>query len=221
MATTDSNGIVFLEETDPISPFHTTINTLQQGTSDAIGSFGSGSEGSFVIHYVADTTARSALATTYGPTASKPLYVHRGNAATGLELEVTENGTTWYTHAIALGSGPVVAQFSPGKINTGVTLTTLSIPSLPVATTCVIRVNGQGGFDTVDRQCGFDITTSAGTLTQPAGTVVHAPNGKWTTLYAGGTLTLSANTSATVTIKSNADGQSYYRGMAVVERYRS
>lgn len=36
MATTDSNGIVFLEETDPISPFHTTINTLQQGTSDAI-----------------------------------------------------------------------------------------------------------------------------------------------------------------------------------------
>jgi len=36
MATTDSNGIVFLEETDPISPFHTTINTLQQATSDVV-----------------------------------------------------------------------------------------------------------------------------------------------------------------------------------------
>lgn len=36
MSTTDSNGIVFLEESDPISPFHTLMNTLQQGTSDAI-----------------------------------------------------------------------------------------------------------------------------------------------------------------------------------------
>lgn len=41
MATTDANGIVFLEETDPIAPFQTTINTLQQGTSDAIGGLGS------------------------------------------------------------------------------------------------------------------------------------------------------------------------------------
>jgi len=39
MATTDGNGIVFLEETDPISPFHTMINTLQQGTSDALQAF--------------------------------------------------------------------------------------------------------------------------------------------------------------------------------------
>lgn len=38
MTTTDGNGIVFLEETDSISPFHTLINGLQQGTSDAIGS---------------------------------------------------------------------------------------------------------------------------------------------------------------------------------------
>jgi hypothetical protein len=36
MTTTDSNGIVFLEDTDPISPFHTLMNVLQQGTSDAI-----------------------------------------------------------------------------------------------------------------------------------------------------------------------------------------
>lgn len=36
MTTTNANGIVFLEETDPISPFHTLMNTLQQGTSDAL-----------------------------------------------------------------------------------------------------------------------------------------------------------------------------------------
>lgn len=36
MTTTDANGIVFLEETDPISPFHTLINVLQTATSQAI-----------------------------------------------------------------------------------------------------------------------------------------------------------------------------------------
>ena len=40
MTTTDSNGIVFLEATDNISPFHTTINLLQQGTSDAFDGVG-------------------------------------------------------------------------------------------------------------------------------------------------------------------------------------
>lgn len=36
MTTTDANGIVFLEETDAVSPLHTLINGLQQGTSEAI-----------------------------------------------------------------------------------------------------------------------------------------------------------------------------------------
>lgn len=36
MTTTDGNGIIFLEETDLISPFHATINTLQSGTTTAI-----------------------------------------------------------------------------------------------------------------------------------------------------------------------------------------
>lgn len=39
MTTSDANGIIFLEETDPIAPFHTLMNTLQQGTSDAITAF--------------------------------------------------------------------------------------------------------------------------------------------------------------------------------------
>lgn len=37
MTTTDSRGIVYLEDTDLISPLHTTLNTLQSGTSAAIG----------------------------------------------------------------------------------------------------------------------------------------------------------------------------------------
>lgn len=95
MATTDSNGIVFLEETDPISPFHTTINTLQQGTSDAITGIKDGSNDILVVHQVADISERSSLATAYGPTASKPLYVDRQDAPAGQELERTEDGSTW------------------------------------------------------------------------------------------------------------------------------
>lgn len=34
--TPDANGILYLEETDPITPFQTTINTLQAATSEAI-----------------------------------------------------------------------------------------------------------------------------------------------------------------------------------------
>jgi len=40
MTTTNSSGIVFLEETDPISPFHTLINLLQTGTSNALNNLG-------------------------------------------------------------------------------------------------------------------------------------------------------------------------------------
>lgn len=36
MTTTDGNGIVFLEEDDNISPFHTLINGLQQATSNVV-----------------------------------------------------------------------------------------------------------------------------------------------------------------------------------------
>lgn len=95
MATTDSNGIVFLEETDPISPFHTTMNVLQQGTSDALSGIRDGSNDILVVHQVADTSERSSLAAAYGPTASKPLYVDRQDAPAGQKLERTEDGSTW------------------------------------------------------------------------------------------------------------------------------
>lgn len=37
MGTTDSNGVYFYEETDPVSPLHTLLNVGQQSISDAIG----------------------------------------------------------------------------------------------------------------------------------------------------------------------------------------
>jgi hypothetical protein len=50
-----------------------------------------------VIHEVANTTERDALAAAFGPSATRPLYVHRGDAPTGGSLEVTTDGTTWRT----------------------------------------------------------------------------------------------------------------------------
>lgn len=52
------------------------------------------------IVYVANATARAQLVTDlttagHGPSTSNPLYVHRGDAASGRELEVTTDGTTW------------------------------------------------------------------------------------------------------------------------------
>jgi hypothetical protein len=97
MATTDSNGIVFLEETDPISPFHTTMNVLQQGTSDALTGLKDGSDEIIVIHRVANTTERATLAASYSPTSAKPLFVWRADATGGRELEYTNDGTNWFS----------------------------------------------------------------------------------------------------------------------------
>lgn len=48
------------------------------------------------IMYVANTTARATAATALSPSASDPLYVHRGDAPAGAQLEVTTDGTNFY-----------------------------------------------------------------------------------------------------------------------------
>lgn len=84
MTTTDGNGIIFLEETDPISPFHTLMNTLQQGTSDSLQAARRGPL------YAADNTARTALYTQYGASPSAPLWVNVAGV-----IQYTVDGTNW------------------------------------------------------------------------------------------------------------------------------
>lgn len=91
MSTTDSNGIVFLEETDIISPFHTMMNTLQSGTSGALKAARRGPL------YAENTAARDAKLTEYGSSASNPLWVDVNG-----ELQ-RHNGTSW-----AVVNGPQV-----------------------------------------------------------------------------------------------------------------
>jgi len=88
MTTTDANGIVYLQDTDDISPFHTLINVLQAGTSNALNA-------RIRIARVANVTERNALATTLGASPTNPIYTHRIDALAGYELERTINGSTW------------------------------------------------------------------------------------------------------------------------------
>lgn len=69
MTTTDSQGVVYLEDTDLISPFHTTINTLQSGTSAAIKVARRGPL------FAPDLTARNAYLTEFGSSSTNPLWV--------------------------------------------------------------------------------------------------------------------------------------------------
>lgn len=52
-----------------------------------------------IIVPVPNITARDALAAALSPTPVEPLYVDRANAAPGLALEVTRDGSTWETIA--------------------------------------------------------------------------------------------------------------------------
>lgn len=92
MATTDSNGLPIYQTTDPVAPLQTVLNGITTGVSAAL-------DARTPIYPVANTTARSALVASLGwtPSATRPLYVHRADASTGLELERTTDGTTWLT----------------------------------------------------------------------------------------------------------------------------
>ncbi len=86
MTTTDSNGIVFLEDTDTISPLHTLMNTLQQGTSDVIKETRHGPL------YAANNTERDMYYATYGASSTEPLWVDVAGV-----LYRTIDGTNWVT----------------------------------------------------------------------------------------------------------------------------
>lgn len=94
MATTDSNGILFYEVTDALSPLQVLLNAGQQSVSDALGATAR-------IFPVANVAARTALAASSSPSPATPLFVFRADAPSGSQLEYTTDGTTWVT----LGAG--------------------------------------------------------------------------------------------------------------------
>lgn len=62
------------------------------------------------IVYVANTTDRAQriaalTAAGFGPSATRPIYVHRGDAPAGKELEYSTNGTTWASVSAPIAVG--------------------------------------------------------------------------------------------------------------------
>lgn len=100
MPVPDHNGLAMLQTTDLMEPYEGAINLVTASVSNKFDEIDPG-----LIHVVADIPARTALAGTFTPTPAKPLYVHRQNAGTGLELEVTTDGTNWRT----------IRPFGPGQ----------------------------------------------------------------------------------------------------------
>ena len=94
MATIDSNGVLFYQDTDSFTP-PASLNLAQANLSSLIGN-------NTRFRRVANTTARTALVSSIGLaniTPDNPLLVWRADAAAGLQLESTTNGSTWRTIA--------------------------------------------------------------------------------------------------------------------------
>ena len=90
MATIDSNGVLFYQDSDNFTP-PASLNLAQSNLSSLLGE-------SPRFKKVANTTARTALVSSIGLaniTPANPLLVWRANAAAGSQLEYTTNGTTW------------------------------------------------------------------------------------------------------------------------------
>ena len=92
MATIDSNGVLFYQDTDSFTP-PASLNLAQSNLSDLLAA-------GVRFKRVANTTARSALVTSIGlanVTTANPLHVWRADATAGKQYEYTTNGTTWHT----------------------------------------------------------------------------------------------------------------------------
>ena len=93
MATIDSNGVLFYQDSDNFTP-PASLNLAQSNLSSLIGN-------NTRFRRVANITARNALVASIGTaniTPDNPLLVWRADAAAGLQLEYSTNGTTWHTY---------------------------------------------------------------------------------------------------------------------------
>lgn len=99
MTTTDANGIVFYQASDPVSPLHTLLNGGQQSVSDAITTINTKS----LITPVANAAARTAavnarIAAGQPVTTAAPLYVTKADELERKRLQVSYDGTNWHPY---------------------------------------------------------------------------------------------------------------------------
>lgn len=121
---------------------------------------------------VANATARAALITNLAsagitPSTSNPVYTFRADAAAGLQLEVTTDGTTWRTITASSSPAPtMVVRNSAGTV--------LPAGTAPVIQSFVVQDTSDGsGMITVTFPQAFTVapivtaTTASGTAVAP------------------------------------------------------
>ena len=84
----DHNGVMYVEDTDDISPLNALLNALQQSVSDSL-------DAGVRIWFANTTAERDALASTMNPSPANPLVVWRRPASRDRYIEYTMDGTTW------------------------------------------------------------------------------------------------------------------------------
>lgn len=186
MGTTDANGIYMYSDTDPLVPFASLLNTGQASVSAKFESIDAGT-----IHYVANTTERAALADTFLPSPTKPLFVYRANAAPSARVEYSTGGGTWET----VGNYPAaeaVTGTSGAVAITSTSFAPINSPTLSVTLPAPALVRWEAGFwlaksnPSADVRCGIGIigaTTNAPQLPTWGSVAIHGTATTGTTQY--------------------------------------
>ena len=93
MATIGPNGVLIYQDTDNYTPIHTALNLAQSNLSALLGASTQIVKASSISDRNAKATARGSISKT------SPFVVWRADAADGLQLEYTTDGTAWRTIA--------------------------------------------------------------------------------------------------------------------------
>lgn len=93
MATIDPNGVLIYQDTDNYTPIQTALNLAQSNLSSILGANAQIVKVSSVGNRNAEAAARGSVSK------ANPFVAWRADAADGLQLEYTTNGSTWRTIA--------------------------------------------------------------------------------------------------------------------------
>jgi hypothetical protein len=175
---------------------------------------------------VADTVAH--LNTFIAAVAATDLIFRPAGMARALDTALFYYFTTFagaYVPAFAyLGNTVAENTQFPADVNTaasGTTLDTITLPSLPFATTVYGRSSAHAGFNGGAITNGLAVTTSAGTLTQMTLGTVTSAAGAFCEVLQEWKLVIPANTAATVTVKSASSAASFWRSANYYRRVTS
>ena len=107
MATIDPNGVLIYQDTDNYTPIQTALNLAQSNLSSLLGA----NAQIVKVSSVGDRNAKAAARG--GISKANPFVAWRADAADGLQLEYTTNGTSWVVYNNA-DSGDLALTMSNG-----------------------------------------------------------------------------------------------------------